>query len=140
MKIFVIGASGYIGGSISVALIRKGYHVTGLVRSMERAEQVDKLGIEPIIGNLEQSDLIAKLAINSDGIINAADAENKSCVLSILKSLTGSNKPFIHTSGSSIVGDMARGKGNNMIFNEKTPFTPLPGRTNRVSINQMVII
>ena len=139
MRLFVIGASGYIGGSISSALIKKGYHVTGLVRSMERAMQVKKLGIEPVIGHLEKSDLIEKFSLNSDAIINAGDAENKSCVTSILKALSGSNKPFIHTSGSSIVGDLAEGKASNLIFDEKTPFTALPGRTNRTSINQMVI-
>ena len=41
MKVFIIGASGYIGGSVAFTLIKKGYHVTGLVRSLERAKQIE---------------------------------------------------------------------------------------------------
>ena len=52
MRVFVTGASGYIGGSVAAALLEAGHSVRGLVRSGERAAQVRALGIEPVLGSL----------------------------------------------------------------------------------------
>jgi len=138
MNIFVTGSSGYIGGSVASNLIKNGFKVTGLVRSSERAKHIEKFGIDPIIGNLNDSKLLSKSASNSDGVIHTADAEHKSSVIAIIQGLKSSGKPFIHTSGSSIVSDIAKGKPSETIFEDNSQFTPLPGRTNRVAINKLV--
>ena len=52
MKVFVAGASGYIGGSVAAAMRAAGHEVIGLVRSDARAAQVRERGIEPLIGTL----------------------------------------------------------------------------------------
>ncbi len=49
-KVFITGASGYIGGSIAERLISLGYQVTGLVRSQEKAALLQQRGIEPYLG------------------------------------------------------------------------------------------
>ena len=139
MKIFLTGATGYIGGSVALGLIKDGHEVIGLVRSKERATQVAAMNIEPIIGSLDNLDLLEKFASSSDAIINAADAEHKKSVYYMLSAIEGSQKVFIHTSGSSIVSDVAKGAGSERVFDESTQINPLPGRTNRVSINKMVI-
>ena len=112
MKIFLTGATGYIGGSVALGLIKDGHEVIGLVRSKERATQVAAMNIEPIIGSLDNLDLLQQLASSSDAIINTADAEHKNCVHSMLNAIEGSQKVFIHTSGSSIVSYVAEGAGS----------------------------
>jgi nucleoside-diphosphate-sugar epimerase len=57
----------------------------------------------------------------------------------MLAALAGSGKAFIHTSGSSIVGDQAWGEASGKTYEDETPFTPGPGRTARVAVNQRVL-
>jgi uncharacterized protein YbjT (DUF2867 family) len=52
MKIFITGASGYIGGSVAAALMGAGHQVSGLARSDEAASALAKLGIRPVRGTL----------------------------------------------------------------------------------------
>ena len=99
MKIFLTGATGYIGGSVALGLIKDGHVVMGLVRSKEQATQVAAMNIEPIIGSLDNLDLLEQFASSSDAIINAADAEHKKSVYYMLNAIEGSQKVFIHTSG-----------------------------------------
>ena len=49
MKVFITGASGYIGGSIAARLIELGHEVLGLVRTEQRARETAALGLEPIV-------------------------------------------------------------------------------------------
>ena len=139
MKVFVTGASGYIGGSVAAGLISGGHEVLGLVRSEERANQVRALGIEPVMGDLDNPDVLAGAAEKADAVISAANAEHRASVETFVTALAGSGKTFIQTAGSSIIADLSEGKGGGGIFDEDTPFTPLPGRVERVAINQLVI-
>ena len=50
-----------------------------------------------------------KAAQAADVVVNAASADHMGAVAALLGALAGSGKPFIHTSGSSIVGTRARG-------------------------------
>lgn len=139
MKVFVIGASGYIGGSIAAKLIAQGHSVLGLVRSQERADQVQALGIEPVMGNLDDADVIKDAAKRSDAVISAANAEHRASAEAIIDALDGTGKAFIQTGGSSIIADLSEGKGDGAIYDEDTPFTPLPGRAERVAIGRYVL-
>jgi len=51
MKIFVTGATGYIGGSVAERLLREGHTVTGLVRTEEKAVLMKERGIEPFLAH-----------------------------------------------------------------------------------------
>jgi nucleoside-diphosphate-sugar epimerase len=139
MRIFVTGASGYIGGSVAAALRGAGHQIVGLYRSPQKAQQAQALGIEAASGALEDGALLARLAREADAVIHAADADHRAAVESILAALAGSGKPFIHTSGSSIVGDQAWGEPSAKIHDDETPFTPGPGRAARVAVNQRVL-
>ena len=110
MKIFCTGASGYIGGSVAAHLVAAGHQVTGLVRSPEKADAVRARGIQPLLGTLDDAELLAQAAQAADVVVNAASADHKGAVVALLDALAGSGKPFIHTSGSSIVGTRARGR------------------------------
>lgn len=139
MKLFLTGATGYIGGSVAAKLLAAGHQVVGLVRSQAKAAKLQEFGIEPLIGSLSDQELLIKAARNTDGVINAADSDNRSVVVTLLSALEDTGKPFIQTSGSSIVGDLAAGEPSDRIFDEDTPLQPVPEKVSRVAIDQLVI-
>lgn len=101
MKIFLTGASGYIGGSVAHKLIQQGHQVYGLVRSSEKAELVAKSGVSPVLGSLDDTDQLIESAHNSDAVINTASSDHRPAVEALVKALAESGKTLIHTSGSS---------------------------------------
>ena len=139
MKVLITGASGYIGGSVATALLEAGHRVVGLVRSDARAAEVRARGIEPLIGTLDDAALLADGAREADAVINAANAEHRASVEAMLPALAGTHTPFLQTSGSSIVADLATGEPTEQVYDEDTPVHPLPGRKERVAINDAVL-
>src|SRR5512140_2070764 len=139
MNVFLLGAAGYIGGSIATALRGAGHSVRGLVRSEERAAQVRARGIEPVLGTLADAKLIARSARAADAVIHAANADDRPSVEAILAALAGTGKAFIHTSGSGIVADAAGGEPTDRIYDDDTPVAPLPARAPRVALNADVL-
>jgi nucleoside-diphosphate-sugar epimerase len=138
--VFITGASGYIGGSVAQKLVKIGHRVRGLVRSKENADFLSKLGIEPVIGDLNDVDLLIREAKQANGVINAASADHSESVQALIKGLAGSSKPFIHTSGSSIVGDDVRGsQRTESIFDEYTPLVVQKLKQPRRNIDLMVL-
>lgn len=80
MKIFLTGASGYIGGSLAKKLIENGHSVLGLVRSRGKADQLQKLGLDPILGSLDDSDIVTEVAREANAVINAANSDHRPIV------------------------------------------------------------
>ena len=138
MKIFITGASGYIGGSVAAGLMAAGHHVSGLARAQETAAALAMLGMTPVRGTLDDAEVLARAARDADVTINAANAGHRAAVEAMLTALAGSGKTFLHTDGSSIVGTRARGELVETVFDEDTPFTPTPQRAPRVAIDAMV--
>src|SRR5262245_55494186 len=123
MLVFVTGATGYIGGSVAMRLLQAGHRVRGLARTSAKAEQLAALRIEPVVGALDDHDLLTREARGADGIIHAANADDAPSVSALVKALAGTGKPLLHTSGSSVIGDDARGdRSSQAIFDEDTPF------------------
>ena len=139
MKVFCTGASGYIGGSVAAHLVAAGHQVTGLVRSREKADAVHVRGIQPLLGTLDDAGLLAQAAQAADIVVNAASADHQGAVTALLGALAGSGKPFIHTSGSSIVGTRAQGQRSDAVFDENSPITPSPARAARVELNNLIL-
>jgi nucleoside-diphosphate-sugar epimerase len=138
--IFITGASGYIGGSVAQKLIKAGRRVRGLVRTKENADALSKLGVEPVVGDLNDTDLLIREAKQADGVINAASADHLESVQALIKGLAGSSKPLIHTSGSSIVGDDVRGSlRTEAIFDEYTPLVVQKLKQPRRNIDLLVL-
>jgi len=138
MKIFITGASGYIGGSVAAALMAAGHQVSGLARSNDATAALAKLGMTPVRGTLDDAEVLAKAAHDSDGTINAANAGHRAAAEAILKGLVDTGKTFLRTDGSSIVGTRARGELVEKEFDEDTPFIPTPQRAPRVEIDKLV--
>jgi nucleoside-diphosphate-sugar epimerase len=139
MKVFVTGATGYIGGSVATKLIERGDQVTGLARSPEAADALKRRGIEPIAGDLNAYSPVVETARRADAVINAANSDNPFVVHALLDGLKGSGKPLIQTSGSSVVGTYDNGEPSERILDEDTPFTPEAEKAGRVAIDHAVL-
>ena len=139
MKIFVTGATGYIGGSVAVALAAAGHHVSGLARSQEKAGRLKTLGIRPVIGDLDDDCVLTGAAQAADAVIHAAHADHAGSARALLAGLDGTGKRMIHTSGSSIVGTAAGGELLEPAYTEEMPYDPSPGRAARVALNAEIL-
>jgi nucleoside-diphosphate-sugar epimerase len=138
MKVFIVGASGYIGGSVAAALAKQGHEVSGLARSGDTAAALKGQGIAPVSGTLDDAAALAAAAKAADVTIGAANADHRGAAEAIVKALAGTGKTYLHTSGSSIVGTPADGELVPAVYDEDTPFTPPPARKGRVEIDTMV--
>jgi nucleoside-diphosphate-sugar epimerase len=72
MRIFLTGATGYIGGAVLDALVKAGHAVTALVRDNEKARRVAKRGGHPVVGNLAEPDSYKSAAEAQDGYVHTA--------------------------------------------------------------------
>ena len=139
MRIFLTGANGFIGGAVARALIAAGHRVRGLVRDKAKAEVVTAHGIEAVIGSLDDATVLQAEARAADAVINAASSDHRGAVEALIAAMSGSGKPFIHSSGSSIVADLAMGEPSDRIFDEATPVEALPEKAARVAIDRLVL-
>jgi nucleoside-diphosphate-sugar epimerase len=140
MKVFVTGATGYIGGAVAMRLIAAGHEVSALVRDARKAGLLREQGITPILGDLDSADVLADAARQADAVVNAANADHALSAVAMLDALANSGKAFIHTSGSSVVGDDARGmRLSERIFDEDTPFVVEPLKAARHALNESIL-
>jgi len=128
MKVFLTGASGYVGSRIGRLLTSAGYSVNGLARNDIAAQKLLKAGIEPVSGNLNEPERLARLASSADAIIHTAFIHNFGQYSSSIETecnlmnafgaaLAGSDKPLIVTSATGVVGDT----GMNIATEETVP-------------------
>ena len=124
-KIFLTGASGLIGGSIGARLAAAGHHGRGLVRDPAKAEAVRAIGIEPVLGTLDDADVLIRKARAADAVADAASSDHRGAVEALVSALAGSGKALVHTSGSSVVADEAMGEPSGRIFDQETGLAPM---------------
>lgn len=144
MRIFLTGATGYLGGSLAVTLLKCGHHVRGLTRSTSTLTALRDLGIDPVLGNLDDSRMLADEAHAADAVINAADSDHAGAATALIAALAGSGKPLLHTSGSSIVAQASNGEAQDDIYteadvDEASPWRPAPDKAARVTIDRDVL-
>src|SRR5579871_3456509 len=113
MRIFVTGASGWIGTAVVRELLQGGHEVVGLARSDASAERVKAAGAVVQRGDLDDIEGLAKGANDSDGVIHlafqhdvafggnfaAAAAADRRAVEAMGAALAGSDRPFVLASG-----------------------------------------
>ncbi len=140
MKIFMTGAGGYIGGSVATGLLAAGHSIRGLTRAAATADRLKAAGIEPVVGALDDAALLAGEARQADAVINAASADHAGALRALLDGLERSGKMLIHTSGSSVIGDDARGdRASDLIFDEDTPLVVHPSKQARRDLDLLVL-
>jgi nucleoside-diphosphate-sugar epimerase len=72
MRIFLTGATGYIGAAVLDALVKSGHDVTALVRDNEKARRVSRRGAHAVIGNLADPESYRAAADAQDGYVHTA--------------------------------------------------------------------
>jgi nucleoside-diphosphate-sugar epimerase len=138
MRILVIGATGYIGGSVAARLLQAGHAVSGLVRDAAKAAALEARGIASVRGTLDDAATLAEACRAADAVINAASSDHRGAVEACLGALAGTGKLFLHTSGTSIVAADTAGELDPTIHDEATPFTPHPLRAARVALDAKI--
>jgi nucleoside-diphosphate-sugar epimerase len=110
MRVFITGATGFIGSAIVQELLGAGHQVLGLARSDAGATSLAAAGAEVHRGSLEDLDSLKRAAGAADGVIHtafihdfsdfAANAEvDKLAIEAMTATLAGSRKPLLVTSG-----------------------------------------
>jgi nucleoside-diphosphate-sugar epimerase len=113
MRIFLTGATGFIGSAIVPELLKAGHHVLGLTRSDAGAQALIEAGVEVHRGALEEPDSLRLGAEKSDAVIHTAfdhdfsrfveNCEKDSRAIQALgEALKGSNRPLVITSGTGL--------------------------------------
>ena len=140
--IFVIGASGYVGGILARHFVAHGHSVTGLARSDRAAAQLREKGIHPLLGDLDSG--IAQVlaaAKEADAVIYAAQVafDREPAVLqTICDALSGTDKTLIFLSGSGVLMQRTEGAWSPDSFAEGDAFVPEPLAVPRVEAEKIV--
>ncbi|RDX55262.1 NAD-P-binding protein [Lentinus brumalis] len=89
--ILLIGATGYIGGAVLHRLLGFGssatFLITALVRNQQKARDIEPFGVHSVVGSLDDTDLLTKLAKDADIVIECADADHLPSTKAILAGL-----------------------------------------------------
>lgn len=124
-KVFIVGP-GFIGWNVLDILIDHGYQVSALVRRDEHAEGIKASGGVPIKGDLNDKTLITGQVETNDIIFHTATADHVPSVEAVLAGIKaradkGHSTIFIHTSGTSVLDDNAKGgrKSDKIYYDTK---------------------
>jgi nucleoside-diphosphate-sugar epimerase len=140
MRVFITGASGWIGSAVTAELIGAGNQVVGLARSEEAAAVVAQCGAEVLRGDIQDLDVVRAGARDSDAVVHLAfrhdvafrdgDLEtavnsNQAAIEAIGDELAGSDRPF------SIASGVAGLRPGSLATEEERP-EPFPGPGGRI--------
>ena len=146
--VFVTGATGYVGSVVAEKLCTSGYTVRGLTRRAEGVDFLRDKGIEPVVGDVHDIDLMAKAALGAYAVVHTAAPNDPTRFKSIeemidsvlraveimVKTAQVNDARLLVTSGTSVYGHTS-GK----IVDETAPLQPMPGTERLVQLETQLI-
>jgi nucleoside-diphosphate-sugar epimerase len=126
-RVFVTGATGYLGSAIAARIVRAGHDVYGLTRRPERASALAAIGVKPVIGDLDEPNTYLSALKNCDVAVHTAVAAKDADLLDMhaleafrVAAEDGRVRRLLYTSGVWVYGDTG-----GRIVDESTPLNPL---------------
>ena len=118
MRVFVTGASGWIGSAAVAELLDAGHEVVGLARSNRSAASLEAKGVTVLGGDLDDLDALSRGATDADAVAHLANKHDwsnpaesnraeRAAVETLAEALLGSDKPFVLAAG---VAGLAKGR------------------------------
>jgi nucleoside-diphosphate-sugar epimerase len=143
MKVFITGATGYIGFNVAMAYRRAGHEVWGLTRSEEKSRMLARHEIRPVVGSMQAADRWRDAAAECAVLIHAAvdyqtdpfalDKQTVEFLLSLAKR-GPQPKTLIYTSGVWVYGNT-----QGTLVDETTPLNPPRMVARRLAAEQLVL-
>jgi nucleoside-diphosphate-sugar epimerase len=128
MRVFLTGATGYIGAFVARELKRHGHDVVGLARNAVAAEKLRRAGIHAAPGDLEDHAALRDRVLDADAVVHCAAAMgprmadvDAGALAAMLEALGGRHQAFVYTSGIWVYG--SRG---DAVVGEDAPLAPTP--------------
>ncbi|KAK2802266.1 hypothetical protein FQN50_007447 [Emmonsiellopsis sp. PD_5] len=127
-KLFITGATGYIGGSVLEAIVHKypSLQISALLRSVSPEFKERYPTVQVVNGTFDDGDIIAHAAENADIVIHTGDIDHPGCAAAILTGLSKKTTPsyLIHLTGTGCISDRLTntwdGKSNPKIWSDIT--------------------
>lgn len=127
LRVFITGATGYVGRSVALRLVRAGHEVYGLGRNAERGAALASAGVRPVFGDLSDPGTFLGTLQNCDAVVHAAfdtqatAARDQQALEAIRVAIQdGRVRRLIYTSGVWV-----HGAGQGRVIDETTPLEPL---------------
>jgi nucleoside-diphosphate-sugar epimerase len=116
MKVFLTGATGYIGSVVAEKLLENNHEVLGLARNDAAENKLTKKGIKPLRGDLTDAESLKRGASDSDAVIHTAFGhdfanfdkmvqDELDAVAAFIEVLRNTGKPLVATSAPAFLGD-----------------------------------
>ncbi|MXV15657.1 SDR family oxidoreductase [Hufsiella ginkgonis] len=126
MRIFVTGATGFVGSAVVAELIGAGHQVIGLARNEQAEKTLQSSGAEVHKGDLEDLNSLAEGTRSADAVIHTGFIHDfsrfgevceidRKAIKALGNALAGTNRPLIVTSGTLVVG------GGQMVTEDSLP-------------------
>jgi nucleoside-diphosphate-sugar epimerase len=126
-RVFVTGATGYLGNAIARRLVRSGHAVTGLTRTPGRSTALADAGIKPVVGDFATPDTFVSELKNCDCVVHAAlesgpeaSRQDQRALEAIQRAVEdGRVRRVLYTSGLWVHGD-----SGGQVVDETSPLDP----------------
>ncbi|AYJ85291.1 NAD-dependent epimerase/dehydratase family protein (plasmid) [Sphingomonas paeninsulae] len=141
MRVFMIGATGYIGSHVARKLAANGHEIIGFARSDAAAAKVSAEGYQPFVGDIAATEDLIHVARSADATIFAAQLtleEEYRTIGALIEGYRNSGKTLIMTSGTGVLGQRTKGIWSEDSFAEDDPIDPPRSIAMRVESENLV--